>query len=822
MDLSYVIYSLAVALFTYHLFWMAMRIYQFKTFPKTYGKQSSLSLKDLGEAACEQQRDIPAFKVIVPAYMETEVIEGTLYRLTSMNYPRTFYEIHVVTYDDEPVEGNSESTTQVVQRVAAAINADAGVELVHSIVTPEGYDGFFPGNLSASEQYIGKARGLNYALRCIHEDNERDERSYFIGKMSRTGHLGRVEKILSDFKSGVKTKDKLVSFIERYFNSEQHDYIGALSHTSQLKALIVATQAAAGSGKLDENTWIKLLGFIEQQASRFFLQLVQTEQTNSNYPKLKLGVSHEKAFLYSVMLSVEARQIADLEEYSVNRETELEQSRPLLFEALSQTNNCEETFQLTRRLNSRWVLVYDADADAPTAIMRHLAGRILAEPDVMGFQGPVAPVLNYDSVHPLCRMGGLWLAFSHGTSYPRLLHKKAWAHPLAGTNWCFRIEGFEYQNKLIRDCPYDEAQRRFLLTFDPKQLTEDLEMGIRNFSEWSVNAAWHPIVEMEQVPPTAGGMFRQYTRWSLGTLQTMGYITRSRLPFDQKLWYIIYPLRVLFASSGPFIIVALLIAFNMGLLPVIPVFSWWTLFLAFGNVIYFMAFVKTFERYYDMYQQSSAVNFLYKNKGELIALLKAENACFSPSYVNMIKNTLQKIKDGMGAEGFVTNGLQLRYADEKDDEYSSEVSKAYVDRLKMATSGSIHPDHFYEFIKVFEQCLARVAVTKADSGSCTALLEGRKAYEASAPELLSKMAVLVNNATLKAGVSRKLRWSKYHTQILVWSIPFVFFSVTPFFYAFWRWVKGKKTPWSKTVRTVKSQMHTLEAEASEIKYGEDK
>jgi len=85
-----------------------MRIYQFKTFPNTYGKRPSLSLKDLGEAACEQQTDIPFFKVIVPAYMETDVIEGTLYRLTSMKYPHACHEVHVVTYEDEPVEEKRE------------------------------------------------------------------------------------------------------------------------------------------------------------------------------------------------------------------------------------------------------------------------------------------------------------------------------------------------------------------------------------------------------------------------------------------------------------------------------------------------------------------------------------------------------------------------------------------------------------------------------------------------------------------------------------------------------------------------------------------
>ena len=455
-------------------------------------------------------------------------------------------------------------------------------------------------------------------------------------------------------------------------------------------------------------------------------------------------------------------------------------------------------------------------------IMRHLAGRILSEPDVMGFQGPIAPLLNYDSVHSLCRMGGLWMAFWHGAAYPRLLHKKAWAHPLAGTNWCFRIDGFDYQKKLIRDCPYDEKRRRFLLTFDPRQLTEDLETGIRNFSEWSVNAAWHPIVEMEQVPPTAGGLFRQYSRWSLGTLQTMDYILRSRLPLTQKIWYSIYPLRVLFASSGPFITGSLIIAIYMDVMQVDPIFAWWTLFLAFGNFIYIWAFVKTFERYYDMYQQSSAVNFLYKDSTKLIELLNADNVCFTPSYANLINNTLLKIKKGMKLKGFVTKYLQSRYADDVGSKYSDPANKAYVDSLEKVTPGSIHPDHFYDFIKMFEQSLARIPVMKADSGDCMTLLEGQKSFQTSAPALLDKMVVLVDNATYKAGVNRKLRWSKYHTQILLWAIPFVYFSVTPFFKAFWLWVKGDKIPWNKTARTTKQQMPTVEKKVSKFTDEKDK
>jgi len=811
MDTSFIVYSLVVAWFTFYTILMSMRIYQFKTYPHTYGQQPRLSLNDLGEMACELDEDIPAFKIIVPAYKETDVIEGTLYRLSSMNYPHTYYEVHVVTYEDEPVESGKESTTQIVKRVAAEINTEMGIELIHSTVTPAGFDGFFPGELNANERYIGKARGLNYTLRCIHEDNERDERRYFIGKMSRSGHLEQINKIIADFKSGFESKEQYASYIRHYFNPNYASYIGALSYSSQLNALVKAAQEAVKAGQLDTHSWVTMVKYIEQEASSFYLHLKQTEMVDSNYHRLQLDVLGDKAFLYTVMRSVEDQDVVELEKYSIKRDAELEHSRPILFRKLIEVKKSDEVFQLIRQFNSRWVIVYDADAEAPLDIMRHLGARIISEPDVMGFQGPIAPLLNYDSVHPMCRMGALWFAFTHSTAYPRLLKKKLWAHPLAGTNWCFRIDGFEHHDKLIRNCSYNEARRRFILSFDPRQLTEDLELGIRNYSEWSVNAVWHPVVEMEQVPPTPKAMFRQYSRWALGTLQTMRYILfESQTPIIQKFWYFMYPVFFLFACSGPVLTIGLLTAFYLGVLQVEPIFAWWTLFLAFGNVIYIWAFIASFNRYYDIYQQSSAVNFIYKNRKKLLDVLSAKDACFTSSYAVLMLNTLKQIKNGMKPKGFVSRYLLSRCLDAQADQNVDLKSKAYIDYLKSVTPESIFPEQFQDFINNFEKALAQVPITTETMANCIDLKDGGRVDQTSVDTLLDKMSILVNNATHKAGANRFIRWSKYHTQILIWSIPFILFSLGPFFHASWRWIKGEKTAWNKTTRTVKNKMHTTE------------
>ena len=783
MNFSYAVYSLAIAWFTYTAFRMSVLLYQFLTFPKTYGSMPRFSLRELLEAGRAVEKDLPIFRVVVPAYRETEVIEGTIRRLAKLNYPLTHFQVYITTYDDEETaEADSESTTEVVQRVAQELNEELGTRLVRSVVVPASYDGYFPGNLSAQERHIGKSRGLNFTLRSIHEENERDERQYFIGKMIQAGHFERTARIIAEL---LALKGDPEAHIRNYFTEKSQDYIGALVLSSQLHVLLELFNRLIEQKDQTQEAIQLLENYLQSEASRFYYKVqVVTDISSKSRPKLKLQKMDDKEFLFDVMMQVEQTKKERLLKIALRREQDFELERPFLYAEIAQARNGEALFQAARKLNSRWMMVYDADADAPVDLMRYLAGRILDESSIMGYQGPVAPVLNYEEVHPLCKLGGLWMAFWHAAKYPRLMTRPEWAHPLAGTNWCFHIEGMEQDGTLIRDCPYDECKRHFLLSFDPKQLTEDLEAGIRFYSDWSINAEWHPVLEMEQVPPTPKALVVQRTRWTLGTLQTIGYITRSKIPFLQKIRFVLHPAEIMINGSGPVIAIFLFVALFTGFIIVEPVFMWWAILLTFANFIYIYCFQKVFERYYDIRQRARTMDYIYQHRKDLMSM--------SSLGLNIDKNILNQIiillKNSLKRKGFAFIYYNNRCLD--DDEKMKQGDSVFDYLLKNSPTRIHRAD--------LSELLARLEYLKAQIQGGERIKNGK--------EQLSLLQTTHNvlQAQQKLDQSQGLfRWSKFHKEIFIWTFPYIFYQLGPYFKGLYKWLRGGESAWHKTTRTPK-------------------
>jgi len=807
MDTSYTVYSLAIAWFTYTVFRMAVLLYQFMTFPKTYGSMPKFSLRDLVEMSTSTKKDLPAFKVVVPAFQEVDVIEGTIRRLAGINYPLSHFEIYVTTYEDETPAGK-ESTTKVVQRVAKEINDKLDHELIKSVVVPDGFDGYFPGKLSAKKRHIGKSRGLNFTLRSIHEENERDERSLYIGEMYKSGAYDKQNKIIQKITRMTSDKDKLGDYLEKYLQSGQEDYLGPLTLSLQLETLLSLANYLNSERHIEKRYSDQLESYIKNEAPRFFLDIITSKKSSQNKScRLDAVVSSEKDFLYDVMSKVELEDRSQLEIYAGEKEKEISQRKPFLLKRFIKTKNGEDLYQASRKLNSRWMMVYDADADAPADIMRYLAARILSTPDVMGFQGPVAPVLNYDEVHPLCKLGGLWMAFWHASSYPRLMNNKAWAHPLAGTNWCFRIEGIEQDGTLVRECVYNESKRRFLLSFNPKQLTEDLEAGIRIFSDWAVNAEWHPVLELEQVPPTPKGLTIQRTRWTLGTLQTISYILKSKIPILQKLRFAFHPAEIMVNGSGPVITIGLFTAMISGLLVVEPVFAWWAVVLTFGNLIYVYCFVKVFERHYDIRKNILTMDYIYRQCGKIISWLKSDVNQYSDDDAEKICTLVNQLDNISAVNGFAHAYYVGRCTDnDVAGTFQDDMSQSYYSSLLSASPSRVSSKDLGNYAQELRLLVPEAGRKSSKKGSIQKLLHEYADDLQETSDFHKQLAECVSLIEKSEQYEKNrgiFRWSKFHNEILIWTFPYIFFQLGPYFKGLFNWLRGEIHPWHKTSRTPK-------------------
>ena len=812
MDIELVFYGAAVAWFTHTCFRIATLIYQFEMYPKTYGHLPNITISDLLSEARKKERDLPAFRIVVPAYLEAAVIEGTINRLASINYPQTHLEIFVATYEDEPVHKGIPSTYMAAIEAAKKINHKAGRTLVKPLLVPATFDGYFPGTIDAEYQHIGKSRGLNYTLRTLHELNEEDERSYFVGKLIQTGIYSEVDAFLSDMEKKVKNNPNVVLSGLLHFldDPKSTGYLGGVATSRQLNRLLDLVNALPVDSDELKSSRDSLYQLIAIEGGRFYLKPVYSDSSKTILSNFK--VMDGKEFLHAVMMRVESLEDNELVTYALKRENSLQYERPSIYRQIKQNIfGIEDLYQIVRHFNSRWMMVYDADADAPVDVLRYLSAKILTKPDVMGFQGPVAPVANYHEVHPLCKLGGLWMGFWHNTSYPRLMQRLEWAHPLAGTNWCFRIDGFEESGRLVRDCRYDESKRHFILSFDPQQLTEDLEAGIRIFSDWRVNADWHPYIETEQVPPNPSQMVIQRTRWTEGTLQTLRYIMVSRLPIFQKIRFALHPMEIMVSGSGPLITIALWILMYQGNLTTNPIFMFWTVLLTFGNLLYIVSFQRAYVRFEGMLHRNELIDYLLRYGESLITDIKkyVDDKSLNEQDSTLIQDVTRRLQESLRSNGTLTRQLQTRCVDErllntnndigKDNELCvlrdstpMLITREYLERIAFNMSELSVKSLAIDMENVSTNCTDKgvdnLKISRGmDKGVYMSL---EKLHDMLSPWYISKR--------------KDDNWLKDRYQIWMWTFPYLFFQLAPYFKGLWYWVSGRpRSNWHKTPRTPK-------------------
>ncbi|MBT9175834.1 MAG: hypothetical protein DDT20_00134 [Firmicutes bacterium] len=100
------IYLVAVAMYVV-LFLMFCRFFLWKRYSEGRYWRVRPALNEAGilALAAKNGKEVPFFSILVPARNEAQVIEKTVRHMFALNYPKTAYEIIVVTDEKEALEG---------------------------------------------------------------------------------------------------------------------------------------------------------------------------------------------------------------------------------------------------------------------------------------------------------------------------------------------------------------------------------------------------------------------------------------------------------------------------------------------------------------------------------------------------------------------------------------------------------------------------------------------------------------------------------------------------------------------------------------------
>jgi cellulose synthase/poly-beta-1,6-N-acetylglucosamine synthase-like glycosyltransferase len=803
MDGPTLLYTGMITAFAYSGLDIYNRIRQYLSFDRTYGHREKITLNDLLEKAEAENTELPSFNIYVPALKESEVIEQTIRNLAKSNYPMTHFKINIISHIDDTVPDPEHNTTSVVEKTAKDINSKLGFELVKSIVVSKEFNGYFPEDTS-KDRKNGKSRTLNYAIKKTHEDNERDERSYLLGIMFKYDALNQIENMV-DTISTSQDRALTESLIARHLDESSPLYIGSLFLSSELESLVHISNSLSGRRILSEQSENILSEYINLQAENFFYD-VKDVDINSKKQK-HLEVMKGKQFLRDVMLEVENKPQTELIAYAEKREEELKETRPVLSKLLNSAQTTEEVYQLVKTMmNSRWMVVYDADADAPRDVLRYLSAKIMDDPNIMAFQGPVAQVGNLEDVTSIPRLGGIHLTFNHATLYPRMLQKKNWAHPLAGTNYCLSLEGMVTGKPITRDTPYRESQREFFIYFKPESLTEDLECGLRLFQEYGINAELQPFTEVEQVPPDRKTFVRQQIRWAEGTLALLEEIKNSRLPFDQKLYYASYPFKVVLTAILPVISTAYLIGYTLGAIHAPQIYGNLPVVLAAANVLYSLEFVLP----YLITDKYIKANYPYDELYKLgRSIIDKRQEAYNAFELSDIVDMIGKFKEGMKKNGRIGRFANIRLTDE---DYNPTSLYIYdLDKVVAKTATVPTKKNFENLITNLE------SIVTVDAQSMGLIYKKNALYTKSGRKIDVK-TLNMNESRIQNEINRMdvifhmedvnaIHEAGRIAEIAMMALPYIYTQVGPTLTAIQRKLTGTaSTSWDKTARTAKKQL----------------
>ncbi len=149
---------------------------------KKWPKNHTININDIQNIAKTKNKPLPYFSILVPARNEADVVAKTIYKLTTLNYPKNKFEIIIITDQKETLQKHKST------QINTQINVDTTQEVVHKTIkelkhtkpeiniinldVPYDFDGKFGGKCLGQEVKSTKGRALNFALTELKEHFE--------------------------------------------------------------------------------------------------------------------------------------------------------------------------------------------------------------------------------------------------------------------------------------------------------------------------------------------------------------------------------------------------------------------------------------------------------------------------------------------------------------------------------------------------------------------------------------------------------------------------------------------------------------------------
>jgi hypothetical protein len=220
-----------------------------------------------------------------------------------------------------------------------------------------------------------------------------------------------------------------------------------------------------------------------------------------------------------------------------------------------------------------------------------------------------------------------------------------------------------------------------------------------------------------------------------------------------------------------------------------PVFTAWAVFLTFGNLLYVASFQRAYTRFNGVMRRSMATGYTARHGPALLAEAQArlEAGDLSGVAAASLGRIAAHLRRGVGPGGFIRRHLAGRSLDERGDAAAAPGGIS-VARLLADTPSWLAREDLPELAAGF------TGLAEASSPA-----DGRGADGGLIVRLRELEAML---ALGRAEPARQ--WLRERWRIWVWTFPYLFYQLLPYWKGLSRWLRGKRTShWHKTSRTPK-------------------